>query len=114
MRKLAAESARLTPASNCADAARSTGRWNFLKSSLAADSMRSSEIRHSSAGNAQHSLWGKNTFTALQRQSFRINGQADLCAAFSDRACRLLLFSWRLGLIVTNTISEGDTRNALA
>ena len=47
----------LTPASNCADAARSTGRWNFLKCSLAADSMRSSAIRRSWAGRKSRRLW---------------------------------------------------------
>ena len=49
---------KLMPASNCADAAHSIGRWNFLKFSLAVGSMHSLAIRRSWVGqrlaSAQH------------------------------------------------------------
>lgn len=50
----------------------------------------------------------------LQTPPFFLNGQADFCAAFAMRAFWLLRYSGLLGLILTKTISEGDTRNAFA
>jgi hypothetical protein len=55
---------------------------------------------------------GRDYLAFLQRPPFFINGQADYCAAFSGRAFMLCSELGIVGLIVTKTISEGDTREA--
>ena len=55
---------------------------------------------------------GSDYLKYLQTPPYFLNGQADLCAAFAMRAFWLLHYCGLLGMIVTKTISEGDTRDA--
>jgi hypothetical protein len=55
---------------------------------------------------------GQNYFDYLRRHFPASHGQSDLCAIFLLRAFHLLNRGGYLGLIVTNTISQGDTRIA--
>ena len=56
--------------------------------------------------------FGDNYLAYLQTPPLHHQGQADLCSAFARRAFTLLEPTGVLGMIVTKTISEGDTRDA--
>lgn len=55
---------------------------------------------------------GETYLAYLQQPPFHHQGQADLCSAFARRGFCLLNARGLLGMIVTKTISEGDTREA--
>ncbi len=62
-------------------------------------------LRISSTFGAAYRLW-------LEAAYHPFGGTADLCAAFFRRAFTLLKSGGRLGLIATNTLGQGDTRES--
>ena len=70
------------------------------------------EIRLSSAARRSPVSWALNivTYRSIHNLGKRKKGSADLCAYFFLRAGRCCRYGGMAGLIATNTIAEGDTR----